>query len=67
MDTGVVGNHPRIAKTVAALAFVDGEIFSHRLPGSRPVIFRVLVIKIEITPRLVKVIEYIAQYSAVCP
>ena len=67
MDKGIIGNHLCIAQTVAALAFVDGQILSHRLPGGRPVIFRVPVVKIEVTSGLVKVIEYIAQYSAVCP
>jgi len=48
-----------------ALTLIRIQALSYRLPGCRPVIFAVIVSNVNVTSRLIEIIEYIAQDSAI--
>ena len=75
VDAAVIRLHDRIAHTVTADAFVCIQVLTHRLPGRRPEISRLTVPEVDVTPRLVELVEHVAQnpsvgsgfYEAVAP
>lgn len=64
-DTGLVGQHAGVAHAVTAAAAVVREVLAHRLPGGGPEIAAVVVPQVEIAPRLVELVEHIAQDAPV--
>ena len=58
--------HFRVRCPMSALAVVLSQIFAHRLPRSRPVVFGHVVPEIDVSPRLVELVEHIAQNPPVC-
>ncbi len=66
MNPVIVGSHFRVAHAVSAFTFISRKILAYGLPGSGPVVLGVVIPQIEISTRLVKIIEYIAQDTTVC-
>ena len=66
MNPSVIRRHFCVCRPVAALAFIICKLLSHRLPGSGPIIFTFIVSDINVTPRLIKMIENIAQNPSGC-
>ena len=61
----VVCQHVGVGDAVAALTVVLGQILSHRLPGSGPVVPAVIVPQVDVASGLVKVVEPIPKNSSI--
>ena len=65
MYIGIVRQHPGVSHSVTAAALIAVQILAHGLPGSGPVVSGIIVSDIYVTPRLIKLVEDVAQDTAI--